>query len=164
MRPSKCILLFILCLASTGQAQRAVLIKLPSGAYVGIYIAKDGTQTFLTQVTVVEMPDPPPPLAKIKHTMLLIESGDVNNAAAILIAGIRNDPALSKKVTILDPDTEDENGNPDPQVKAALKIIGDASLPCVVGFDGDGKPTVFAPILKTAKVDVIKAQLKKWGL
>ena len=165
MRPRAVILTLLLMACSTSVcAQRATLVKLPTGQYIGIAYTPSGEMVVLTQIQILTLPDPRPPLTKIKRALVLIESGDTTQEIAILIAGIRNNQALSRKVMILDKDTEDEKGKPDPQVKAALKLIGDASFPVLVGLGGDGKPVAFSPLSKTAKVGDVEAQLKKWGL
>ena len=161
MRPTKYIIPLLLLAASTAQAQRAVLIQLPTGGYIGIAYAADGTQVLLTDVIILNLPDPTPPPATATTTVLLMESGDSDQATAILVAGIRSNPAMSKLVTILDPDTEDENGNPDKAVKAAKALIKNAALPCLIGFDAGGKAVAFVPV---KGLEDVESALKKWGL
>jgi hypothetical protein len=150
---------------SSAQAQRATLVKLPTGQHIGIAYTSSGEMIVLTNIQILELPSPTPPPAKIKRAIVVIESGASTQETAILIAGIRNNQTLSRKVVILDPDTKNEQRKSDPQIQAAIKLMGeDVSFPALIGLDGDGKPVLVVPIKKNAKVSDIELQLKKWGL
>lgn len=160
MRPLKYIIPLLLLAASTANAQSLIVLQTGT-ASVYIYFPAVGPPVVVTQVTVISAPDPTTPPKSATTTVLLMESGDSDQSTAILVAGIRRNPALSKLVTILDPDTEDQSGNPDKAVASAKALIGTATLPCLIGFDASGKAVVFAPIKGLPDV---QAAFKKWGL
>jgi len=159
---SKLLTLALLLLASTATAQRVTVLELPNGQHVGIYYPATGNPILLQNVTVVKFPNPTPPPATATHAIVILESGDTSIETTILKAQIRQDEKLTRLVQILDPDTEDENGNPDPSVVKAKVLIGNRQLPFVIGFDGGGKAVVAEPLpLEFAN---LKALLQKWGM
>ena len=159
---SKLLTLALLLIASTATAQRVTVLELPNGQHVGIYYPATGNPILLQNVTVVKFPNPTPPPATATHAIVILESGDTSIETTILKAQIRQDEKLTRLVQILDPDTEDENGNPDPSVVKAKVLIGNRQLPFVIGFDGGGKAVVAEPLpLEFAN---LKALLQKWGM
>lgn len=161
MKPLRYILPLLLLLGSPAHAQRAILVQLPSGQYIGIAYGANGEQIVLTTVQILKMPDPTPPPATATHALLLIETGEQDQAQAAMLRWIRAEPKLSRHVTILDKDTQDENGNPRQEIADAKRLIGAAELPCLIGF-ADGKPVVFATLPKTT--DGVESLIQQWGL
>ena len=159
---TKLLTLALLLLASTATAQRVTVLELPNGQHVGIYYPATGNPILLQNVTVVKFPNPTPPPATATHAIVILESGDTSIETTILKAQIRQDEKLTRLVQILDPDTEDENGNPDPSVVKAKVLVGNRPFPFVIGFDGGGKAVVAEPLpLEFAN---LKALLQKWGM
>ena len=159
---TKLLTLALLLLASTATAQRVTVLELPNGQHVGIYYPATGNPILLQNVTVVKFPNPTPPPATATRAIVLLESGDSSIDTTILRAKIRQNESLSKRIEILDPDTEDQDGNPDQSVVKAKVLIGGRPLPFVIGFDGRGEAVVAEPWpLDFAKFQTL---VKGWGL
>ena len=159
---SKLLSLALLLLASTASAQRAIVLELPTGTSVVFVYLADGKTLLITEVQSLRLPDPTPPPATATHAIVILESGDTSVETTILKAQIRQDAKLTRLVQILDPDTEDENGNPDPSIVKAKVLIGNRQLPFVIGFDGRGEAVVAEPLpLEFVK---LKELLQKWGM
>jgi hypothetical protein len=87
-------------------------------------------------------PDPPPVTTAAK-AMILMETETSDQGHELIRQAIRRDKSLSAKVSILDPDTRDENNQLDKTVQAALAFLGNRPLPRLLyqnaagGFVGD---------------------------
>ena len=159
---TKLLTLALLLIASTASAQRAIVLELPTGKSVAFIYLPNGETLLITEVQHLRFPNPTPPPATATRAIVLLESGDSSVETTILRAKIRQNESLSKRIEILDPDTEDQNGNPDPSVAKAKVLIGGRPLPFVIGFDGRGEAVVAEPLpLDFAKFQTL---VKGWGL
>lgn len=84
-------------------------------------------------------PVPPvPPVTTAVKALILLETATSNQQHEMIRQAIRNDASLSPKVLILDPDSKDENNQPDRQVAAAKAYLGNRPLPRVLLLDTAG--------------------------
>ena len=153
--------LALLLAASIAAAEQAIIVQLPSGEIIAGVVLING-QRIPLQITVIHPNPIKPPTTAAVHSVVLYESGATDQQLAVLFSKIRANPNLSKKILILDQDTEDENGNTDKLVVSAKQLIGSKELPCLVGFNKDGKAVVAEDLPKD--IIGIEEQLKKWGV
>jgi hypothetical protein len=83
-------------------------------------------------------PPPPPPVTNAARAVILRESGSQTQPMALLLNQLRNDPAWSKLVEVLDPQQVNQDQKPDPLTASLLSQIGSRPLPRVVYLDAVG--------------------------
>ena len=87
----------------------------------------------------VNPPVPPPPVVTTAaKALILLETADSNQQHEMIRQAIRNDKSLSPKVMILDPDSKDQDNQPDKQVEAAKSHLGSRPLPRIILLDAAG--------------------------
>lgn len=111
-------------------------------------------------------PPPPPPTPGVRSVTILRETADMTPKLAALQLALRSSPEFQKgrnRLTLLDPDGKDPDGNPSPivaRVKTALAKAG-AYYPGVVVEDEAGT-ILFAGTCPPTLAEVL-ALLKKYG-
>lgn len=155
--------LLLLTLTTTTLSEEAILLKLPTGQLIGIVQTSNGP-IILTKVTILDLPGPgpvtPDPIQlPITKAVVLMESGDTTIETTIARAAVRNNQKISPKVFFLDPDTKDENNQPDKLVTTIKAFIKDKPLPVVVGLGDGDKPLRVEAFDK----DIINL-LSTWGI
>jgi hypothetical protein len=84
------------------------------------------------------IPPPTPPVTTAVEAMILLESGNQTPGQARLLGELRNDRQWSKLVTVLDPQTKDESGKPDPLAQSVVRAAGSLPLPRLWLLDAGG--------------------------
>lgn len=116
----------------------------------------------------VEPPDPPitppdePPVTAAVKALILLETETSDQRHELIRQAIRRDKSLSAKVLILDPNTKDESDQPDKQVQAALKHLGNRPLPRILALDSSGGFVGDAELPATA--EAVKTWLSERGI
>lgn len=164
----KILLALLLCLAATPVfAEKAIIVRLPNGKFVGVVYAATGN-IILTDIQVLEYPGPSPnptpvPVpSKVVRAIIVYETDNSTQELATLINRIRNNQQLSRKILILDQHTKDENREPDTEVQAALRLFNGANLPRIAGFDVEGKPVIQEKLPET--YEQVLTIMQNWGL
>lgn len=106
---------------------------------------------------------PPPPVTTAVKAVILRESGNQSQPQAMLFNQIRNDPAWSKLVEILDPNQKTQDKQPDPLAQAAVKHCGSHPLPRLLYLDAAGSFVGECDSLP-ATFDALKAALTAKGV
>ena len=104
----------------------------------------------------------PPVVTTAVKALILLETADSNQQHEMIRQAIRADASLSPKVMILDPDTADENNQPDRLVKHALQYLDNRPLPRVLILDAGGFFVDDAEL--PASPDAVKAWLAERGV
>jgi len=81
---------------------------------------------------------------------------------AMMLNQLRNDPAWSKLVEVLDPQQVNQDKSPDPLAQAAVKAAGANPLPRLFGINVDGSVVDFGPMPTT--FDSLKSALTAKGV
>ena len=107
-------------------------------------------------------PVTPPVVTTAVKALILLETADSNQQHEMIRQAIRKDKSLSPKVMILDPDSKDENNQPDKLVAAAKAYLGSRPLPRIVLLDA--ADSFVADEALPATPDAVKAWLAERGV
>jgi hypothetical protein len=107
-------------------------------------------------------PTPGPVVKTATRAMIVMESADRTPEQARLIQQIRNSKAVSAKVTILDPQAEDQDNQTAKAVVAALQLLGSKPLPRVFGLTDAGSLVCDGELPES--LDALRALLESWGI
>jgi len=168
--------------ASVASADIVLLVgpdgtALPVGTYRLVTIPTKADQAVTTQVIVVGIspvspvvippvivtPDPPlPPVTTGAKALILLETSDSDQQHELIRQAIRKNTSLSPRVMILDPDSRDENNQPDRLVAHARQYLAGRPLPRVLILDAAGSFVADAELPETP--DAVKLWLAERGV
>jgi len=107
-------------------------------------------------------PPPPPPASKVTSALVILDRSSSTEELGLQLNLLRNDKGISWPVEILDPRTEDQNGNQVPKVASAMTYLQGRPLPRLIGVGRDGSAVVDVELPPTAAA--IKQTLIDWGM
>jgi hypothetical protein len=128
-RATKLIVILLACVVSSASAQRAVIIQMPNGTYLGVAYTPSG-QVVLTNVTLIKIPDPTPPAPTttgLVWVTTIVDGRRVSADQSSELIDLRDwlDKQDATKVRRLEfsPDAKNERNEPDPRVASWVARI-----------------------------------------
>ena len=135
---TKALTLALLLAATTATAQnRATILQLPNGQYVGIVYLESGETVLLTKVQVLKLPNPTPPPSKVTAVTYVYEKDTTIIPRPVSFA-LKNLNEKGIIATEFEQDSVTGTGQVPRQYAAALKAAKDSGIPCLV-VEGGGK-------------------------
>jgi hypothetical protein len=107
-------------------------------------------------------PDPPPPVTQIQRALILLDSSAPDQQRALQLNLLRNDKSWSKRIEILNKQTETEDEAPAALVASALQYLAGRPLPRLLGLGPGGAFAFDVDLPPTA--DAIKQILRDRGM
>jgi len=139
-RLTQTITLLLLLVASTASAQRAVILELPNGQYVGLVFLADGTTVLVPTVQVIKLPTPdptPPPVTTTVDRVTYVYEKDQGGVPPnVRVALNKLNEGRKILASEFEDDTKDGTGDVPEQYKIALEESKRAGIPCLVVQSG----------------------------